>query len=317
VRPGRPHGSSACNSPGQRRSCVYGYAVRSTARSRVAPPIFRIGLAQCTIVGGGGLSPPCKPPRNGHSTFYHSRGAGCFGLSPPCSLRNYIAMMRRQQSQENSSEGIDDHDAPTEPMAQVILSPFSSTTSYSNGSNGLNGGSPAGAAVPTPEPFEQPFPQQGHPDYVQPGSFYRPPGAQAYPVLPPAPFAGKTRPAGGAAPIPADSSALPTRLKSAQAHRSSFPVWVGVFLVAVQLLLLIRFVLQLISYSTSSTWVSLIYTVSNAFILPFRALLYSLTASLSISSDLFDLLAIIFAVLMYGLLSRILVRFLKALLNSR
>jgi len=190
-------------------------------------------------------------------------------------------MMRKQQSQENSSEEIDEHDAPTEPMAQVILSPFSSTTSYSNGSNGVNGGS------------------------------------QVYPVLPPAPFVSKTRPAGGAAPISERGSALPGRLKSAHTRRSSFPVWVGVFLVSVQLLLLIRFVLQLISYSTGPTWVSLIYTVSNAFILPFRALLYSLIGSLSISSDLFDLLAILFAILMYGLLSRILVRFLKALLNSR
>src|SRR5205085_6481 len=112
------------------------------------------------------------------------------------------------------------------------------------------------------------------------------------------------RPAGGAAPIQ-NGSALPTRLKSAQPHRSTFPLWVGVFLVAVQLLLLVRFVLQLIGYSTSFQWVSLIYSVSSVFIIPFRALLHSLTSSLSISTELFELLAILFAILMYGLLSRI------------
>lgn len=220
-------------------------------------------------------------------------------------------MMRRQQP-DNFGE-MDEHDSPTEPMSQVILSPFSSTTPFSNG---VNGASPGNAGIPTPAPYEQPFPQQGFPNYPQPGTFYRPPEAQVYPVLPPISTVSNGRPAGGAAPTQ-NGSGLPTRFKSDQPHRSTIPLWVGIFLVAVQLLLLIRFVLQLINYSSSSQWVSLIYSVSSVFIFPFRALLYSLTSSLSISSDLFDLLAIIFAVLMYGLLSRILVRFLKALLHSR
>jgi len=217
--------------------------------------------------------------------------------------------MRRQQP-DNFGE-MDEHDSPTEPMAQVILSPYSSTTSYSND---VNGALPGGAAFPAPA--QQPFPQQSTPNYAQPGTFYRPPEAQVYPVLPPISSVSNGRPAGGAAPIQ-NGSALPTRLKSAQPHRSTIPLWVGVFLVAVQLLLLIRFVLQLISYSTNALWASLIYSVSSVFILPFRALLYSLTSSLSIDMDLLNLLAILFAILMYGLLSRILVRFLKALLHSR
>ena len=220
-------------------------------------------------------------------------------------------MMRRQQP--DSFGEMDDYDAPTEPMAQVILSPFSSTTAFSNGGNRVSTGS---AGIPIPEPYEQPFPQQASPDYVQPGSFYQPPEARTYPILPPAPALTNSRPAGGAAPVQSDSSGLPRRLKPAQPHRSSFPVWVGLFLVAAQLLLLVRFVLQLTSQPTGSLWVSLIYSTSNVFLFPFRALLYSLTSSLSISTDLFDLLAIIFAILMYGLLSRILVRFLKALLHS-
>lgn len=219
--------------------------------------------------------------------------------------------MRRQQP-DNFGD-MDEHDSPTEPMSQVILSPFSSTIPYSNG---VNRAVPGDGAVPTPAAYEQPFPQQDPLDYPQPGTFYQRPEAQVYPVLPPISTTKNGRPAGGAAPI-YNGPVLPTPFKPAQPHRSTIPLWVGVFLVCVQLLLLIRFVLQLISYSTSPLWVSLIYSVSSLFIFPFRALLYSLTSSLTIGTDLLDLLAILFAILMYGLLSRILVRFLKALLHSR
>ena len=219
--------------------------------------------------------------------------------------------MRRQQP-DNLGE-MDDHDSPTEPMSQVFLSPLSSTIPYSHDVNGIPSN---GAAFPTPKPYEQPFPQQDVPDYPQPGTFNRPP-AQVYPVLPPVSTNGKYRPAGGLAPISGNGSSLPARFKSSQPRRSSIPLWVGVFLVAVQLLLLVRFVMQLLGYSNSSFWVSLLYAVSSMFVYPFRALLYSLTSSLTIGTDLLDLLAILFAILMYGLLSRILVRFLKALLHSR
>ena len=215
--------------------------------------------------------------------------------------------MRRQQP-DNFGE-TDDHDSPTEPMSQVFLSPLSSTIPYSNG---VNRASANKGAFPTPAPYEQTLQE----DIPQPGTFYQPPEAQVYPVLPPIATNGKHRPAGGAAPI-SSGDGSPARVKSAQAHRSTLPLWVGVFLVAVQLLLLIRFVLQLIGYSNNSFWVSLLYAVSSVFVFPFRALLYSLTSSITIGTDLLDLVAILFAILMYGLLSRILVRFLKALLHSR
>ena len=216
--------------------------------------------------------------------------------------------MRRQQP-DNFGE-MDDHDSPTEPMSQVFLSPLSSTIPFSNG---VNGALPNRGAFPTPAPYEQPFPQQDIPDYPQPGTFSE---AQVYPVLPPISTNGNYRPAGGAAPI-SSGNGSPTRSKPTRPHRSTLPLWIGVFLVAVQLLLLVRFVFQLIGYSNSSFWVSLMYSVSSVFVFPFRALLYSLTSSLTIGTDLLDLLAILFAILMYGLLSRILVRFLKALLHSR
>jgi len=57
--------------------------------------------------------------------------------------------------------------------------------------------------------------------------------------------------------------------------------------------------------------VGTIYTFSSIFVLPFRLILQSFAPALPSSIELYTLLAI----LIYGLLSRILVRFLKALLH--
>ena len=105
--------------------------------------------------------------------------------------------------------------------------------------------------VPAPVPLERPFPAL---DYA-PASSYpyaRPPATPAYPVLPPK-------------PVP-----------QARAKPSAFPVFVGAFFVAVQLLLLVRFVLKFIGMQSNVTWVAIIYDVSNIFVLPFRlCLLYT------------------------------------------
>ncbi len=98
---------------------------------------------------------------------------------------------------------------------------------------------------------------------------------------------------------------------TSRARRSSLPLLVGIFFVLVQLLLLTRFVLVLLAFPASTTWVGTIYTFSSIFVLPFRLLLQSFAPALPSSVELYTLLAI----LIYGLLSRILVRFLKALLR--
>jgi hypothetical protein len=195
--------------------------------------------------------------------------------------------MRRQQPQESSFEEIDEHNQPTEPMMPVVIAPFAPTQ--------VNG-------------------------------IAQPP---AYPYLPPAPVKKKKhdgqRPAGGAAaaPLPSPSQTSPTypvypvlpakAAKQVQHRQNPLPALVGVFFVGVQLLLLVRFMLKLLSVTGNAKWLSLVYDVSDFFVFPFRLLLQNTALSLSVSVEVYTLLAI----LVYGLFSRILVRFLKALLNSR
>lgn len=192
--------------------------------------------------------------------------------------------MRRQQPQDSSFEEIDEHNQPTEPMMPVVIAPYAPVQAN-------------GAAQPP-----------------------------AYPYLPPAPDKKKKqneqRPAGGAAAAslsPTSSEypvypVLPARpTKQVQPRQSPLPALVGVFFVGVQLLLLVRFMLKLLSVSSNAKWLSIVYDVSDFFVFPFRLLLQNTVLSLSISVEVYTLLAI----LVYGLFSRILVRFLKALLNSR
>jgi hypothetical protein len=198
-------------------------------------------------------------------------------------------MRRKQrQSQENSYfEEIDEHNQPTEPMMPVVIAPFAPTQDN-------------GAA----QPLE-------------------------YPYLPPASMKKKKqnghRPAGG---VPASSPAQPyptspvnhaypvqpaRPVKQAQSRQSPIPPFVGLFFVAVQLLLLVRFLLKLLNVSSNARWLSIVYDVSDLFVFPFRLLLQNTALSLPGGVEVYTLLAI----LVYGLFSRILVRFLKALLNSR
>jgi hypothetical protein len=202
-------------------------------------------------------------------------------------------MMRKQQSQDNSLREQDEHNQPTEPMP-LIVPPSSSPTA-----------SPTDAIdIPVPQPYERPFPN------ALPGSANRPPETFAYPYLPPAPGFGKQdRPPGGAIPT------SPGNTFRSHPRRSPLPILVGIFFIAVQLLLLVRLVLKIIGKPDNVAWVDIIYNTSNAFILPFRLLAQNIALPRIITSteEVYTLLAI----LAYWLLSRILVRLLKALLYSR
>ncbi len=117
--------------------------------------------------------------------------------------------------------------------------------------------------------------------------YAHPPVTPVYPVLPPKP------------------------ISQARVKPGAFPVFVGAFFVAVQLLLLVRFGLKFIGLQSNVTWVAIVYTVSNIFVLPFRLILQNIPLPIPASLELFTLLAILF----YGLFSRILVRILKAVLR--
>jgi len=214
-------------------------------------------------------------------------------------------MMRWQVPQNN--EEIDEHDLPTEPIPYDVAPPSSSTVS--------NGANPSyGEAFPAPQPIEQPFPRQYVPGTPQPGQA---PGAKAYPVLPPrAPVVPKgrgKRPAGSAVPTnvnqPGKKADKPAKV--APTRPSATPALVGLFFVAVQLLLLVRFALVIIHEPGSILWVQLVFGLSTLFIWPFRALVERMSLPFPVWPEIYTLLAI----LLYGMISRILVRFLKAILR--
>ncbi len=196
--------------------------------------------------------------------------------------------MRRQQPEDSYSlDEIDEHDQPTEPMRPIVIAPFA--PSQANGT-----------AQPPAYPYLQPDPtkKKRRNDHRPPGGSLASPSSTVSPDSPNSP----------AYPV------LPSRpVKKVQPRQSPIPAFVGLFFVIVQLLLLVRFMLKLLSITGNTTWVSIIYTVSGLFVFPFRLLLQNISLSLPVSVEVFTLLAI----LVYGLFSRILVRFLKALLNSR
>ncbi len=211
--------------------------------------------------------------------------------------------MHKQQPQDNRFEQMNDYEQPTEPMSQVILSPHSSTIPVPEPSIDEKD-------LPAPRLDERPFPKQSaHPV----DAFQGPPAPRMYPVLPPVPAQGfNGRPPGGALPgIPPRVADKPAPRKP---HRSSFPVFVGFFFVIVEILLLLRLLFLLSGTQDSNVWVGLVNTLSGIFVLPFRMLLENVKIPLLYGSQLYNDLLIVFALLMYVILSRILVRFLKAVL---
>lgn len=212
--------------------------------------------------------------------------------------------MRWQQPSNDSQEQIDEHDAPTEPILPVFPSPFAVTVPNDVPNKDRQG-------IPIPVPHERPFPYQ---DIQQNGNA---PAYPVYPVLPPAPNNVKKgkekdmRPPGGAAPDNSRGKNKPAAQLQSRRRSGPVPNLVGFFFVLVQLLLLVRFVLKLLNFSGSPVWIGIIYTISSVFVLPFRLLLQNILNPIPNAIEIYTLIAI----LIYGLLSRLLVRLLKALLS--
>jgi hypothetical protein len=215
--------------------------------------------------------------------------------------------MRRNQPKDSRFEEYDEHNQPTEPMSQVILTPYSSPANIY--------GAPTN---PLSESDKQLFLPPGSNAFLAPGSSNRSRVSPAYPFLPAVPaFSGNGRPPGGAYPVSPADIAQPGKRRRAQPRRSAFPALMGLLFVLIQLLLLVRVVLQLLGQPGSLWWVELIYNISNVFVLPFRLLLQNINIPLIAGTDVYNYLLVLVAILLYGLIARILVRFLKALLHSR
>jgi hypothetical protein len=203
---------------------------------------------------------------------------------------------------EPQFEDFDEHNAPTEPMSAIILSPHSVPTSAMGGYSSYT--------IPAPLPPELPFPQNGQP--VAPYA-YPTENPGVYPVLPQAPMVhGKGRPPGGAG-FTGERAAISLR----EPHHSAFPSFVGMLFVLAQLILLARVILLLFGVPASNMLVELVYATGALLAWPLRLLVEHVNFPAQFGGDLINYLSALIAILVYGVLARILVRFLKALLNSR
>ena len=95
--------------------------------------------------------------------------------------------------------------------------------------------------------------------------------------------------------------------------RKAFPALVGLCFVVVQVLLLVSFGLKIVGQWDSTLWANVLYVISDIFIWPVQTLVHQLPLPISISTQIVTLVAI----LLYGMVSRIVVRCLKLLLHTR
>lgn len=192
----------------------------------------------------------------------------------------------------NYQEYDDDLDSPTEPMMRIVLAPHSVPSSPSERDI---------STVPT-RPLQPDAPLT--------------PAPMAYPMLPATPVKHLNGSPidgarGSAVPV------MPGKVAGFAPRRSPIPNLVGACFVVIQMLLLVRVLLLLFNVSSASPLAEVCYAASGVFALPFRTLFEHIQPIAHLGSGVIAYLAPLVAILVYGVISRILVRFLKALLNSR
>jgi hypothetical protein len=183
---------------------------------------------------------------------------------------------------------VDEHDAPTEPLPLVDTLPIVPPQQ--------------GLTLPAPPPADQVAPYQPGQAIAGPPS---PP--QPYPYVPPPPAMQQE-------PAQEDGEKIKSggTGKQASSRRNLKPLLPGFFFIAVQLLLLLRFFLKITGFMADQGWVGVVMGVSEVFVSPFRALLLQVSLQLPAQVEVYTLLAIV----VYGLISRLLVRLLKIALKS-
>lgn len=190
-------------------------------------------------------------------------------------------------------EEIDEHNVPTEPLEMPPL--------YDQTQPALPPTQPLAPLAP----LRLPAPED---DRTMPAAYpYRQSGQQAYPVLPAYPV---QRPV---SPERAGKQSKKTR--AVRQRQSVIPVSVGMLFVILQVLLLIRFGLRLVNIPVyQSSWVDLLYALTDIFVQPFHALWQQIALPpLPANIEVYTLAAI----LAYGLFSRLLVRGLKIIERQR
>jgi hypothetical protein len=105
--------------------------------------------------------------------------------------------------------------------------------------------------------------------------------------------------------------------KGQRARKRRFlPVLVSLCFIAVQLLLVVYFVVQLLGLPVATDWVERVIFTSELFVWPFQLLWYWMSTLRDIPVTEREL-CILVAILTYGVLSRLIVRLLKFILNRR
>lgn len=184
---------------------------------------------------------------------------------------------------------IDEHDEPTEPLPLVDTLPIAPPQQS--------------LTLPAPPPAKQAAPNQPG----QPAPAQKPSPPQPYPYAPLSPATQQGPAQENGEKIKAGGADKPVR-----GRRSLKPLLPGFFFISVQLLLLLRFFLKMTGLMADQWWVGVVMGVSEVFVSPFRALLLQVSLQLPAQVEVYTLLA----VLVYGLISRLLVRLLKIILRS-
>lgn len=183
---------------------------------------------------------------------------------------------------------IDEHDAPTEPLPLLDTLPTVPPQQDKT--------------LPAPPPANQAASYQ--PGQAIPG---QPSPLQPYPYVLPPPATQQGPSQENGEKIKSGGTGKQTR-----SRRSLKPLLPGFFFIAVQILLLLRFFLKITGLMADQWWVGVIMGVSEVFVSPFRALLLQISLQLPAQVEVYTLLAVI----VYGLISRLLVRLLKIILRS-
>ncbi len=196
--------------------------------------------------------------------------------------------MGRQQP-HNGVFGPEDYNQPTEPLERVVP-PVQIPPIYSQQS-----------AVPAQQStiYTQPEPSPAYP-YAAPSH------AQVYPVLPPETrYAPETqRPPGGQG-----------RYRRTRRRKSPLPALAGLVFFLIQLILLGRVACMFLSVSATNIWLALLFATSDLLAWPARWLASHLNLSLLAGTQLLVYMEFLVIILAYGLFARLLVRFLKFVMN--
>lgn len=194
-----------------------------------------------------------------------------------------------KKPKKNGAEEIDEHNQTTEPF-DFGVSPYAQTVT------------------------EDRLPPETPPIAMVRGTPQQPPLIGAYPFLPPAPARQGSQlhpPAGGAQNPPVQDARA--SVTAGQRIRKVLPAFVGLCFVGVQVLLLVSFGCKIVGQWDSTLWVNVLYVISDILVWPVQTLVHQIPTPIVIPGQIIILLTI----LIYGMISRIIVRCLKLLLHTR